>query len=145
MSIWMEDGDLLYLYKQADDKVEQIKILSELNACSERAIINRLEALGVQILSSDFKKTVKPKGGRHRKPEEYDLMFRPLYDDGLSDREISLRTGTSTTAVHNWRQRNQLAPNFKSGWPKDARFGKAVISYERREQTPLSVVPAGDT
>ena len=48
MAIWQTEQDICYMYRHAVNQLDQIKILAELNSCSEEEIRDVLENHGIQ-------------------------------------------------------------------------------------------------
>lgn len=115
---WMSDAQIVRLYNQADDKGEQLSILSQLNGCKEKTIVRILENNGISTKDvytpPEPPKVRKSTFIKHRTDEEYDELFRPLYETGISDAAIADKTETSATTVWKWRQKNNLPPNHTS-------------------------------
>ncbi|MCM1220697.1 MAG: hypothetical protein NC548_40030 [Lachnospiraceae bacterium] len=111
----MSESEIVTFYRQAADQKKQIKILAELNGTSKERIESILSDAGYDL----HKKRRKPGStGRTRRSSCADLYpkFKEFYDLGLSDREIGLRSGCTSSPVRNWRIKNNLPLNCKQGW-----------------------------
>ena len=46
---WMTDAQMRRLYRQADNKVHQVRVLAELNARSIKETVEKLESIGCEV------------------------------------------------------------------------------------------------
>lgn len=129
----LEEALMIRLYKQADDKKEQIKILAQLNACSKDDIIDFLESQGVDV-ADDISKNTKRYSIYHRKKDEelrknHIVKQKHYTDDELeelkrlhalkmNDVEIAFAMNRSACSVRKWRTKMGLPPNAPNHWPK---------------------------
>ena len=84
MAIWQTERDICYMYRHAVNQLDQIKILAELNGCSEEEIRDVLEKHGIQpvgVRKTKFR-TVP------NKPWSVEELVQLLYLDanGISDK-----------------------------------------------------------
>lgn len=124
--LWMSEGEIVRSYHQADDKKEQVRVLSQLNAVTQKEILCVLENQGVDVddIKSSIGRRRAHKGGWAKRPmEEYDAMYRPLYEQGLSDTAIARAAGTSSSPIKRWRDAYNLKPNSS---PRGGRRRKEV-------------------
>ena len=61
---WMTDAQMRRLYRQADNKVHQVRVLAELNARSIKDTVDKLESIGCEV---DRQKVTAIHGGTNRK------------------------------------------------------------------------------
>ena len=61
---WMTDAQMRRLYRQAENKVHQVRVLAELNARSIKDIVDKLESIGCEV---DRQKVTAIHGGTNRK------------------------------------------------------------------------------
>ena len=94
--MWMSEHEITRSYLEAEDQKTQISILSELNLCSEKDIIDILASRG----------SLK-KGGPKLLSERMEL-----YQKGLSDVEIGRLTGYDPSTIRYWRKCRGLPPNY---------------------------------
>lgn len=111
--LYMTSEEIVRSYQQAEDKDEQINILSQLNGCRRKTILRVLEQQGVR--SGENSVSTK-RGGKHCTMAERDGMFQPLYDQGLNDCQIATECEVSTTTVLRWRVARNLPSNREPGW-----------------------------
>lgn len=103
MAIWQSENDICYMYRHAVNKKEQIKILAQLNACTENEIRKVLERNGI--------KPVKPHVVQHRsepyKPWTLEEMVQLLYlsANGMNEAKMSKYFKRSETAIRNMRNK----------------------------------------
>lgn len=103
MAIWQSENDICYMYRYAVNKKEQIKILAQLNACTENEIRKVLERNGI--------KPVKPHVVQHRsepyKPWTTEEMVQLLYlvANGMTDKKLSEYFKRSETAISNMKNK----------------------------------------
>jgi transposase len=99
----LSEAEVRWKYRRAADKHEMLQILCELT-CSTKEDMQ--EFLGL---------AVAPKSPQGRKPIVYidSDKARPLYEQGMSDREIANALGATRRGVLNWRTRNRLPCNKK--------------------------------
>jgi biotin operon repressor len=85
--------------------------IAKMFGVSRQAVNQHFNRLGINF--SEIKpKLAKPISKRALSNQEK----MGLYKRGLNDCEISRELGISTTAVSQWRYRNQLPANAKVGW-----------------------------
>ena len=106
-TFWMTDEQIAVSYRDAKDKIYQVRILAELNARSVRDTIAKLESLGIEI---DRKRICARYGGLSRRDwrqDEIDKLFE-LKAKGYTYREIALELNRAKNAVENkyWRITN---------------------------------------
>lgn len=112
----MTNEEIVRDYRQAKDPAQAIQILADLNCAGRKDIVRILQSGGAQV-PARFLGTVSDK-------------IRPLYDQGLSDREIALRLRCSCKTVGKWRKQNGGLP------PAGRRNGS-------KGQVPVTGVDAG--
>lgn len=106
-AMFMSDDEILYSWRMALDRREQVKILAELNATSVQNILEKLELLGID--ASPYRK--KRKG---KLDEEKAL---DLWQQGLDDAAIGRRFGICDSSVKQWREACGLHANAGRGRP----------------------------
>ena len=115
----MSDGEICRDYLQAKNRIKQIKILANLNACSYKTIERILEKSGLEIETAQ---TRTRKNG-NRKTISYKINAEKamkMYLNGLSDVEIARNLKLSHSTICKWRKRNNLPSN------REVRNGRRV-------------------
>lgn len=98
----MDDAEIAHSYRNAKIRIDQIKVLAELNDVPAEVIRAKLVSLGFP----DAAKTRKRCGGR---PQVVDpTHLKELYSQGLTDAEIASKMGVKRNTVSCWRQRTGL-------------------------------------
>lgn len=99
MKPWMSDKDIADMYNGAVDRHKQIKVLAELNACSQDEIKTVLARRGIEVPAP---KVHKQKGVR-KKPwtVEQLLELLRLKESGHSNKALAKHFGRSEIAVRN--------------------------------------------
>lgn len=93
----MAEADIVASYRQAAKPDNQIRVLADLNVCSKARIIEALRRAGCEL------------PGKRKAPQHFSRdEARALYDEGLSDKEMSERLGVSVQTVVRWRCDNGL-------------------------------------
>ena len=102
-----ETYEIVQMYKEAADKNKQIKILAELNCCSEKDIVNILVEEGVisgvkPINKNTFSgdKIDKRQSERGKWTEERLKELQGLLDEGLEVSKIAERMGENKQCIH---------------------------------------------
>lgn len=101
---WMTDAQMRRLYRQADNKVHQVRVLAELNARSIKDTVEKLESIGCEV---DRQKVTAIHGGTNRKAwtqAEVDKLFE-MKREGRSWEEIAYELNRHWRAVQNKYQR----------------------------------------
>lgn len=101
---WMTDAQMRRLYRQADNKVHQIRVLAELNARSIKETVEKLESIGCEV---DRQKVTAIHGGTDRKvwtQAEIDKLFE-MKRAGRSWEEIAYELNRHCQAVRSKYQR----------------------------------------
>lgn len=120
--MWMTEGEIRASYRQAKDQKEQIKILSELNACSVDRIC---EVLGIE--APRRKNTVKYLP--HKWTDEDIRILYNMLRSGYGYAEIGEIIGVSKTAVM-MKIREQWGGRAAVG-----RRGKSKSKTKKRKET----------
>ena len=97
---WMTDAQMRRLYRQADNKVHQVRVLAELNARSIKETVEKLESIGCEV---DRQKVTAIHGGTNRKAwtrAEVDKLFE-MKRAGRSWEEIAYELNRHWKAVEN--------------------------------------------
>ena len=130
--------EIVQMYKEAADKNKQIKILAQLNCCSEAEILNILAEAGV--ISGVSKKMTKgatpqaaeptvpytqesysvkvSKGNKNKWTKESLEEVQRFIDEGLTYAEIGERMGTDKTGIQNAVNRHGLRGRSYKAEPK---------------------------
>lgn len=115
-NMWMTDEEIIRMYRQAKDPVEQIEILAQLNGVKTKTIVTILTNSGLDVTDpEDIAPRVVHRAYTYtprRSVEEYEKLFRPLYEKGFSDTEIGRSAGTTVSPVRRWREYYGLPANF---------------------------------
>lgn len=101
---WMTDAQMRRLYRQADNKVHQVRVLAELNARSIKDTVDKLESIGCEI---DRARVTAIHGGTNRKAwtkDEVDKLFE-MKRAGRTWQEIAYELNRNWRAVQNKYQR----------------------------------------
>ena len=101
---WMTDAQMRRLYRQADNKVHQVRVLAELNARSIKDTVEKLESIGCEV---DRARVTAIHGGTNRKAwtqAEVDKLFE-MKRTGRSWEEIAYELNRHWRAVQNKYQR----------------------------------------
>lgn len=117
------DSEIVASYRQAKYPKQQVRILADLNATSEKVIKNILEKAGIVIMGK----------GVNRE------QIAKLYEQGLSDSEISKAVGVSHETVRQWRIKEGLVSNVA---PKRSGAAPRVQASEP-QPTPNAAAPEG--
>jgi hypothetical protein len=97
---WMTDAQMRRLYRQADNKVHQVRVLAELNARSIKDTVDKLESIGCEV---DRARVTAIHGGTNRKgwtQAEVDKLFE-MKRAGRSWQEIAYELNRHWKAVEN--------------------------------------------
>lgn len=97
----MSKTEIRTRYRDLDPKQNRIKLLAELNGCSEERIAKILQT--------------KPKAKKKYRPRINPEIFRESYNLGLTDSEIAAKFGRDKTSVYQWRKKNGLPAHRKPG------------------------------
>lgn len=92
------------MYKNADEQLDRVKLLSELSNQPKSYIIKLLKGHGIKVENESKRARNKKKTAK----------FLGLYEKGLSDMKIALEVGVSASTIFNWRKANNLPRNKKS-------------------------------
>lgn len=118
----MTDDEIRSSMRRAKHPAEQVKVLSELNACSEAEVRAKLEELGIAVPAK------KPKVWKF----DTDLA-RQLLAEGRTDLEAAEMLGISKQTFGDWRRAMKLRVN-----PEPRRPAKA----KQAAPGPAPAVPA---
>ena len=100
--MWLTDGQIVVLYRDAADRAEQINILIELNACRREDIENILTANGYKISKPHHK------GCWAQEKEE---RYKELLPKGVSIANIARQMGISYYSAS--QKKRQLEGKYK--------------------------------
>lgn len=125
-----EEDWIVNEYKQAKDKSNEVKILSELNVCSVDDIIELLTERGAITgikQHTDSTTGVKKKRGENTVwTPELDAEVSRLFKEGMKITEISERLGIKKQAIYDRRSHfNKMAKKFEED------FAPKVITEEK--------------
>lgn len=95
-SMWMSDGDIVMMYRQAKSPPQEIKVLAELNGVTRDVIVDVLRRSGVEMLIKG-KRSGKKKAPRWT-PEQ-DATLADMLSAGESYTAIAEKIGRSRYAV----------------------------------------------
>ena len=99
----MTDSEIITNFKNAEKPTEQISILAQLNAVSERKMKEKLQELGLV----------------HK--NEFDFVrCAQLYSEGLCDLDIAEQIGEPKSKVVKWRKSKGFAANYPQNRAKAA-------------------------
>lgn len=99
MKPWMSDKDIADMYTGAVNRQKQIKVLAELNACSQDEIKTVLARRGIEVPKP---KAHKQKGVRKKYWTVNELLeLLRLTESGLSNAEMAKHFGRTEIAVRN--------------------------------------------
>ncbi len=125
MTIWQSDKDICDMYRHAADQKEQIRILAQLNLCTEDEIRAVLERNGIE--------PVRPRVVQHR-PEPYKPwtiaeMVQLLYltANGMSNQNLSEYFKRSENAIKNMKSK------IKGKRTENARAALEIFNREHGE------------
>ena len=120
--------EIVQMYKQAADKNKQIKILAQLNCCSEAEILNILAEAGaisgVKPSKMQKKQVDKRRSERGKWTKERLEQLQRLIDEGLTYAEIGERMGTDKTGIQNAVNRHGLRGKNYGAKPKSYNIEK---------------------
>lgn len=102
----MTDAEIRISYKYAVNKKEQLEILAQLNACSVKTIIKKLNAMGIETV--ELKKTKHQKKAVRWRSEDV-VQLLELWQQGKNLKDISHELRRSEAAIKN--ALNRLNPN----------------------------------
>lgn len=97
------DDEIMGLWRRAENRMVQVKILAELNACTKADMLDKLESLGVDVA---VYRLAKPQA---KLDPERALQ---LYRKGYNDVQIARALGVKRKTVLHWRNKSGLAPHF---------------------------------
>lgn len=101
---WMTDAQMRRLYRQADNKVHQVRVLAELNARSIKETVEKLESIGCEV---DRARVTAIHAGTDRKAwtqAEIDKLFE-MKRTGRTWEEIAYELNRHWQAVRSKYQR----------------------------------------
>ena len=125
MKPWMSDKDIADMYNGAVDREKQIKVLAELNACSQDDIKAVLARRGIEVPAP---KVHKQKGVRKKYWSVSELVeLLKLKESGHSNKALAEHFGRSEIAVRNVLVR--MNPEAVSIPPKNIK--KALELFNR--------------
>jgi hypothetical protein len=132
--------EIVQMYKEAADKNKQIKILAQLNCCSEAEILNILAEAGaisgVKPSKMQKKQVDKRRSERGKWTEERLEQLQRFIDEGLTYEEIGERLGDSEDSIAN------AVYNYKlRGIGSNASKKKADVVYDVVEAAAKSPAP----
>lgn len=110
MAMFMTDYEIAQMYRHAADKSKQVGILAQLNLTTRPQIAAVLERQGLMV-------ECRSRPVRRKKLDSTQALA--LYEQGLSDREISARMEVAYTTVYSWRERRGLAANQRKEQDKN--------------------------
>lgn len=125
MTIWQSDKDICDMYRYAADQKEQIRILAQLNLCTEDEIRGVLERNGIE--------SVSPRVVQHRsephKPWTIEEMVQLLYltANGMSNQKLSEYFKRSEKAIRNMKSK------IKGKRTETARLALEIFNREHGE------------
>ena len=124
MKPWMSEKDIADMYTGAANRQKQIKVLAELNACSQSDIREILARKGIEVPAP---KVNKQKGviKIHWSIEQLIELLK-LKDSGWSNKALANHFGRSEVAVRNVLVK--MNPNVVSIQPKNIK--KALELYK---------------
>ncbi len=96
----MSEFEILRDYRQAKNKVKQVKILADLNGCTKEEITECLENQGVTVLKVDTL-------------EEKHSSILYLHNQGMIDEEIASDIGLKASSVSQIRSKLGLKKHKK--------------------------------
>lgn len=105
----MSEFEILRDYHQAKNKIEQVKILADLNGCTKKEITAFLEKRGVTVLKVDT-------------PEEKRQSISYLHGEEMTDEEIATLIGLRASSVGVIRAQLGLKKHKKKRKPVGADF-----------------------
>jgi|GEM_PF-2530166 len=116
------DGEIRAHYRDALDKAGAIKILCDLTLLAEEEI---------RVILGDAADVVPAKKKEPKKRFFYDYTdARKFYDAGLTDTQISEKTGIDLRSIWHWRKKEGLPKNErggkKSGWHTETGFARHI-------------------
>lgn len=151
----MSAHEIVQMYKEAADKNAQIRILADLNTCSQKDILLVLQNEGVISGVKPKKEKSAPKTERKRRKletvwdDELKNDVRRFLADGLPPMEIAERLGLEPqqvrNAIHRYDLREEKEDNPSTGAREDEREAleraddKPTASANEHAE-PLSVV-----
>lgn len=129
MELYMTEGEILTMYKQAKYKYEQVSILAQLNNCNRQEMENFLKDRGIKIPEPTEEEKTRSyiidcgrvTNRRRRSLDECDLEYMPYYRKGLSDSQIAEIIGVTPATIAAWRRIHHFAPNHR---PAKGRYSK---------------------
>ncbi len=101
---WMTDAQMRRLYRQADNKVYQVRVLAELNARSLKETVEKLESIGCEV---DRARVTTIHGRTNRKEwtqAEVEKLFE-MKRAGRTWEEIGYELNCNRSAVRSKYQR----------------------------------------
>lgn len=96
----MSEFEILRDYHQAKDKVEQVKILADMNLCTMKEMTSFLEKHGIIVQKCDTKFDTR-------------LSVESMYNQGMTDEEIADKIGLKPSSVATIRIRLGLKKHKK--------------------------------
>lgn len=101
--IWQTEQDICYMYRHAVNQLDQIKILAELNGCSEEEIRDVLEKHGIQpvgVRKTKFR-TIP------NKPWSVEELVQLLHLDatGMSDKRLAAHFDRTEKAIKSMKSK----------------------------------------
>lgn len=106
MKLAYTEEEICKIYRNADEKLDRMKLLHELTQLDKKEIELILEKHGTKAVSREEEKAYKI---ILRERE-----FQRLFDLGFRDAQIAASTGVSPSTVFNWRDNQSLNPNGKN-------------------------------
>lgn len=112
---WLSDKQICIMYRDAKDKEEQIKILSELTLYSVERIISILRAGGYKAEVPKMRYSDRPprKISRRWTSEEYLKVWR-MFNNGASILHIAKECDRSTGAIRGALRGLQQSPGYST-------------------------------
>ena len=97
----MSEFEILRDYRQAKDKKEQVKILADMNMCTQKEMKAYLEQHGVNAKA------------RNTWTDETVRKFQKLFHEGLSDNELADAMSLKVSTIYTMRIKYGLKRNKK--------------------------------
>lgn len=126
MAIWQTERDICYMYRHAIKPAEQIRILAELNGCSEEEIRDVLEHNGIEPVGARRVKH-RPKHKQWSVEQLVQLLY--LDANGVPDHRLAAYFNRTEYAVKSMKSKI----NKRSTEP--ARVALEIFNRQRRSNS----------